>query len=207
MTDRKRDPSSLSSSSSGFSPLGEPVALDAQRFRVFEATPLSEPRLHPGKHRMECEMVRAFDYDRLVAEVTRLRSAVQPEPIKTFLESMAAFHPECDDETLVGIGYWMPWVHGAGARFNSQLRLTLGELKRLRSAVPAKESETERPLFWQHMTAELNEAHQALDRLGAPKTREVLNREGTAKQSITIGLRERISALRSAVTEPPPEKP
>lgn len=49
----------------------------AQRFYVFEATPLSEPRIHTGKHRVCTEMVRATDYDALLAQVQ-----IEPHKLK-----------------------------------------------------------------------------------------------------------------------------
>lgn len=44
---------------------------DAQRFHVWEATPLGQPRAHQGKHRVDCEMVKASDYDALLARLIR----------------------------------------------------------------------------------------------------------------------------------------
>lgn len=67
---------------------------------------------------------------------------------------------------------------------------------RLPSAVALQpEEEEQKPLFWQHLEAELAEAHLALDRLGAPTTKSVLRRDGTGYQNITIGLKERIGRL------------
>ena len=68
------------------------------------------------------------------------------------------------------------------------------------SAEP-RQQEEERPLFWQHMQSELNEAHQALDQLGAPKTKMVPKRSGEGTQDITIGLRERLLSLPKPIRE------
>lgn len=53
----------------------------AQRFRVWEATPLSEPRVHHGKHRVDCEMVKASDYD----AIRRPAVPVQDAPPKAWV--------------------------------------------------------------------------------------------------------------------------
>jgi hypothetical protein len=63
----------------------------------------------------------------------------------------------------------------------------------------------EPPQFWKHAIQECNEAHQALDRLGAPKTRTVRRVRGEGDQEITIGLRDRILSIPSKLSagEPP----
>ena len=55
------------------------------------------------------------------------------------------------------------------------------------------------PAMWQHAVTECNEAHAVLDKAGVPKTKRVKNRECTADIDITLGLRERIDALRDAL--------
>lgn len=58
----------LADAASEVAPLPPPDAPNkGQRFYVFEAVPLSAPRINSGKHRMGCEMVRASDYDELLA--------------------------------------------------------------------------------------------------------------------------------------------
>jgi predicted dienelactone hydrolase len=64
------------------------------------------------------------------------------------------------------------------------------ELNAIRSA-----SEAAAPTLWKHAVNECNEAHVTLDRLGAPKTRRVLQRNGVGEQDVMIGLAERIRRL------------
>lgn len=54
------------------------------------------------------------------------------------------------------------------------------------------------PLVY-HVHQEVNEAHVALDRIGAPKTRRVPNRAGDGEQEITLGLKDRIRSLGSNI--------
>jgi len=65
--------------------------------------------------------------------------------------------------------------------------------------------QTEEPLaFWKEK--EINAAHVALDKLGAPKTKWVPRHDRPDEdQEITIGLSERIAALRSSRTPPAAE--
>jgi hypothetical protein len=60
---------------------------------------------------------------------------------------------------------------------------------------PSTPTDDGRPLFWQHAISECNEAHAALDRLGAPKTRMVRRVRGEGDQEITLGLRDRIMSI------------
>jgi hypothetical protein len=60
---------------------------------------------------------------------------------------------------------------------------------------PSTPNNDGRPLFWQHAISECNEAHAALDRLGAPKTRLVRRVRGEGDQEITLGLMDRIMSV------------
>ena len=71
---------------------------------------------------------------------------------------------------------------------------------------PAGEGAQETPLFWRHAIQECNEAHEALDRLGAPKTRTVARIRGEGYQEITIGLRDRIRSIPRPTPSLPPER-
>jgi hypothetical protein len=75
--------------------------------------------------------------------------------------------------------------------------LLTGYLTRDRSVSAPQEP----PPLWRHAIQECNEAHAALDRLGAPKTKRVLNRSNNGSSDITLGLRDRILSL------PPIEEP
>lgn len=59
-----------------------------------------------------------------------------------------------------------------------------------------KEAGEKHELFVNHLKDENNAAHQALDHLGAPTTKQVTRRDGVGKQDITIGIAERIDLAR-----------
>lgn len=79
-------------------------------------------------------------------------------------------------------------------------------IERLRASLGA--SDAQQPLQ-KHIVDENTEAHRALDRLNAPKTKLVPTRDGMRKQEITMGLAERIAKLRAVGAPPaqPPEEP
>ncbi len=56
-----------------------------------------------------------------------------------------------------------------------------------------------RVVFVKHLKNENTAAHLALDRCGAPTTKAVPRRDGAGTQDITIGLAERIDAVRECV--------
>jgi hypothetical protein len=58
-----------------------------------------------------------------------------------------------------------------------------------------QQQEAGAPPLWRHAIDECNAAHVLLDKLGAPKTKSVPNRELTGRQDITLGLVERIRSL------------
>lgn len=57
----------------------------------------------------------------------------------------------------------------------------------------------EPPLFWRHAVQECREAHEALDRLGAPTTKTVRRVHGDGEHPITLGLADRIRSVCRAV--------
>ncbi len=62
---------------------------------------------------------------------------------------------------------------------------------------------TQVPSLWLHAVNECNEAHLALDALGAPTSKSVRRVRGPdGDQDVTIGLAERIRSLRALVTSP-----
>lgn len=59
---------------------------------------------------------------------------------------------------------------------------------------------TEPPL-WRVAITEANEAHLALDRLGAPTAKRIVGRDAKTQQDVTVGLSERIASLGDTIRE------
>lgn len=72
------------------------------------------------------------------------------------------------------------------------------------AAPPPEPNHQVPPPFWQHAIEECNSAHVMLDKLGAPVARRVRRVRGPdGDQDITIGLADRIAALRHRLAPAP----
>lgn len=87
----------------------------------------------------------------------------------------------------------------AGGYLYSGLSASLLESLRKELRTFPAASEAEPPALWQHAVKECNEAHAALDSAGVTKTISVRMREDNGLQKISLGLADRVCALRDTL--------